>query len=76
MVMFCKTVGGNNRGGRCPVLRVPILSRTSFKCLRSHSYHLICLSSTLCICDMRRAKVLSVAAAVLRFWRCKQQLYK
>ena len=28
------------------------------------------------ICDMRRTKILSVAAAALRFLRCKQQLYK
>ena len=46
--MFCRTVGGNNSHGRCPVLRMPILSSTSFKCLKSHSYNLICLSSTLC----------------------------
>ena len=45
-VIFCRTVGGNNNGGKCPVLRMPILSNKTWRWHNSHSYNLICLSST------------------------------
>ena len=47
-VTFCRTVGGNNSGGKCLVLRMPILSSKSCRWHNSHSYNLICLSSMLC----------------------------
>ena len=47
--MFFKTFGGNNNGGRWPVLNMPILSSKSLKCHSSHSYNLTWCSSMLCI---------------------------
>ena len=49
VVIFFKTVGGNNNGGRWPVLSMPILSCKSFKYHNSHSYNLIWHSSMLCM---------------------------